>query len=243
MEGTIKDLTIGEYRCSLYLPPDYDECSQHYPVVYVNGGDGLTGIIAGLEGRFQTDCREFIMLSVQPNHWNDDFSPWPAPAVYKDGDTFGGGALKYLESLEHTIKPYIDTAYRTRKEPENTALAGYSLGGLAALYSLYTGTIFGKITCLSGSLWYEGWQDFMEDNVPLNLSACVYLSLGREEEKSRNKSLAKVGDCTRKAAELLKQQLKTEENLILEWNDGGHFKDIEGRFQKALLWLMRKEPS
>jgi predicted alpha/beta superfamily hydrolase len=242
MEGTIKDFSIGEYQCSLYLPPGYDDSSLHYPVVYVNGGEGLAGIIDGIEGRFKTDCREFLLLGIQPVNWNDDFSPWPAPAVYQDGEAFGGGALKYLDFLIHTVKPFIDAAYRTEKGPQATVLAGYSLGGLAALYSLYTGTVFGKIACLSGSLWFEGWQEFMEDNVPLYPSSTVYLSLGREEEKSRNRSLAKVGDCTRKAAELLKRQLKSEENLILEWNDGGHFKDIEGRFQKALLWLMKKEP-
>jgi len=36
---------------------------------------------------------------------------------------------------------------------------------------------------------------------------------------------------------LKKEQLEFKENLMLEWNDGGHFSDISNRFKKAMLWL------
>ncbi|WP_275507574.1 MULTISPECIES: alpha/beta hydrolase-fold protein [Clostridium] len=50
----------------------------------------------------------------------------------------------------------MDAHYRTKTQPENTVLIGYSLGGLATLYSLYLFGTFGKVGSLSGSLWYGG---------------------------------------------------------------------------------------
>lgn len=52
--------------------------------------------------------------------------------------------------------------------------------------------------------------------------------------------MSKVGDCTRKAAGILAKQLTHPEDIILEWNDGGHFANIPERFGRALMWLMRK---
>jgi predicted alpha/beta superfamily hydrolase len=120
---------------------------------------------------------------------------------------------------------------------------GYSLGGLVSLYALYTCGVFGKIGSLSGSLWYDGWTEFMESNKPVDNGAKVYMSLGDREERARNPRMAKVGDCTRMAAEVLKQQLKSDENITLEWNSGGHFTEIPQRFQKAIIWLMQIKKS
>jgi Predicted hydrolase of the alpha/beta superfamily len=58
------------------------------------------------------------------------------------------------------------------------------------------------------------------------------------DEHSRNQRMAKVGNCTREAALILEEQLEFKGNLILEWNDGGHFSEISNRFMRALLWLM-----
>jgi predicted alpha/beta superfamily hydrolase len=92
---------------------------------------------------------------------------------------------------------------------------------------------------MSGSLWFDGWTEFMASNKPLSSSLRVYLSLGAFEERSRNERMAKVGDCTRRATEILKEQLTIKENLILEWNHGGHFTEIPQRHQQGILWLMQ----
>jgi predicted alpha/beta superfamily hydrolase len=110
-----------------------------------------------------------------------------------------------------------------------------------SLYALYNSGAFGRIGSLSGSLWYDGWIDYMNTRLPVNTGARVYLSLGSSEEHSRNKRMAAVGDCTRKASGILAGQLTSPENLTLEWNRGGHFADIPLRFAQALLWLMRED--
>jgi predicted alpha/beta superfamily hydrolase len=240
MKGSIEDMNIEGYECTLFLPFGYNTSGKYYPVVYMNGGDHLqiSEIISCIEPHFDVDCREFLFLSVRPKNWNDEYTPWPASALTKEGESFGGGALKYLNFLIKSIKTFIDENYHTKPEPENTALIGYSLGGLAALYSIYKISTFGKIGSLSGSLWFDGWKEFMDTNTPLNIDSKVYLSLGKGENHSRNQRIAKVDDCTRGAATILEEQLLFSVNLILEWNNGGHFTEIHQRYQRAILWLM-----
>lgn len=241
MLGTINKLFIDEHECLLYLPPDYYSATLHYPVVYVNGEDELQEIMDAMEQHYGEECEAFILVSVQCTNWNDHYTPWPAPALKKNDKPFGGKAKHYLEFLVEIVKPYIDANYRTKKKPEDTALIGYSLGGLTALYLLYTCGAFGKIGSLSGSLWFDGWVEFIDCNMPANTDAKVYLSLGTGEEHSRNQRMASVGECTRRTADILKQQLNSSDNLIFQWNNGGHFTDINKRYEKAILWLMRKD--
>ncbi|AZV57885.1 alpha/beta hydrolase-fold protein [Clostridium sp. AWRP] len=238
MKGTIQNLNINEHHCSLYLPPDYNILDVNYPVVYINGDNNIEEMLNSIESHFDVDCSAFILISIESKNWNNDFSPWPAPALSKNREDFSGGAYEYLSNLTKLIKPFIDTHYRTKTQPENTVLIGYSLGGLATLYSLYLSETFGKVGSLSGSLWYDGWIEFMSSNSPINTAAKIYLSLGKSEERSRNQRMAKVGDCTKKTFSILSKQLVSTQNITLEWNNGGHFTEISKRFSKALLWLM-----
>ncbi len=239
MKGSIQNLFIAGYECILYLPPKYYINDASYPVVYINGQDNMQELMEDLESHFEEDCSEFIAISVMSENWNEDFTPWTAPPLSKKSESFKGGAASYLNLLENTIKPFVDEHYKTKPEPPNTALIGYSLGGLTALYALYIIKAFGKIGSISGSLWYDGLIEFMDSNRPVNVFSRVYMSLGKGEERSRNLRMAEVGECTRKAALLLEEQLEFKENIILEWNDGGHFSDLPNRFKKTLLWLMK----
>jgi predicted alpha/beta superfamily hydrolase len=191
-----------------------------------------------IEPYFEVKCQEFLLISVLSTNWKADYSPWPAPALVKKEEAFSGGADNYLDFLTSVVKPFMDMHYRTKPDKENAVLLGYSLGGLVSLYALYTCKTFGKIGSLSGSLWFDGWVEFMEANLPMNKQAKVYLSLGNGEERSKNLRLAKVGDCTKKAEEILKLQLKSNNKIILQWNNGGHFTETLQRYEKAILWLM-----
>lgn len=232
MEQRIEELQIAGFCCRLYLPPDYGEGTQRYPTMYVNGEIPLEEILTKLvKMGVQTD---FILLSIQPKNWNDDFTPWAALAFRTGEDAPQGRADAYLACLTKEIKPYMDTHYRTKPEPQHTALFGYSLGGLTAVYALYKTDVFGAAASLSGSLWYDGFCEWMEGEKLLRTDLWVYLSLGKKEERSKNPRMAKVAECTQQAKEILAAQLKNQ--VHFEWNEGGHFHDIEGRFAKAILW-------
>lgn len=237
MNGNIQNLNIAGYRCLLYLPQGYYTNDDGYPVIYINGEDDVQEIMELMESHFGIDCSPFIVLSILSENWNNDFTPWPAPPLTKKSEPFTGGADCYLHNLVNFIKPYIDEHYKTRPEPLHSALIGYSLGGLTALYAIYKTGVFGNIGSISGSLWYAGWLEFMDSHKPVNSK--VYMSLGKGENLSRNKVMAQVGNCTQNAFLVLKDQLESEKNIMLEWNDGGHFNEIPKRFEKAMLKLLQ----
>jgi len=240
MDGKVITETIEGRECSLYLPPEYEGGLKSYPVVYAIGTDEISEIMVLIEPRFSHDCDPFILVGIGSENWNKEFSPWEAEKVFKKEEPFSGRAHDFLLSLEEKIKGYVDENYRTKKEPEYSCLIGYSLAGLTALYGLYQSSAFKRIGSISGSLWYDDFTSYMEDNKPKVKGAKVYLSLGLNEEKSRNPRMALVGEKTKEAFEILKKELEGEGDLKLEWNPGGHFDEVTLRYQKALLWLMKK---
>lgn len=236
MEFQIEEHQISGMSCRLYLPPGYEEGRDRYPVIYVNGEIPIEKVLTELvKAGARTD---FLLLSIRPESWNDDFTPWTAPAFRAGEEAPQGRADIYLSCLTEKIKPYMDTHYRTRPEPGQTALFGYSLGGLTAVYAIYKTDVFGVTASLSGSLWFDGFCEFMEREKPLQTELRVYLSLGRKESRSKNPRMSRVAECTQRAGEILAGQLANSENVQFEWNEGGHFHDMAGRFARAIVWWM-----
>ena len=236
----LKELSISGMNCRLYLPSGYEEGKEHYPVIYVNGEIPMEGIMTVLVNRGVR--ADFLLLSVKPKSWNDDFTPWTAPAFRAEEEAPQGRADAYLSCLAEEIKPYMDAHYRTKPEPVHTALFGYSLGGLTAVYALYKTDAFGVAARLSGSLWVDGFCAFMGREKPLRTDLRIYLSLGKKESRSKNPRMNRVAACTERAEEILAAQLgETGGKVFFEWNEGGHFHDIEGRFVKAIMWWMAVE--
>ncbi len=238
MNYSIEEIQIANLPCSIYLPPDYALQTTRYSVIYINGEVPITEILAEL--RKISVPSDFLLLSVRPQNWNNDFTPWKAPAFRDGEDAPKGNADIYITKLINEIKPYMDENYRTKTKPEDNILLGYSLGGLTALYTLCKTDIFSKIGSLSGSLWYDGFIDFMEKQKFADKNRRVYLSLGKKEKKSRNPKMGQITECTQRIHCILERELG-KGKVIFEWNDGGHFHEIPKRFAKALKWLLQTD--
>lgn len=184
----------------------------------------LAGIESEIAEIHRLTERDFCLIAVKVQDWNNDLSPWPAPAVFgKEG--FGGGAP---EIIEHVLEICC--------EPDKTyIIGGYSLSALFALWAAYQTDIFAAVAAASPSMWFPGFMEYMKDNKPD--TKCVYLSLGDKEEKTRNPVMATVGDKTREVKEILEEQ---EIETILEWNQGNHFKDADVRTAKGFVWAMNQ---
>ena len=165
---------------------------------------------------------DFGLLAFKVNNWNNDLSPWKAPAVFGNDD-FGDGAVNTLNE----ILSYC--ADRSRRY----VIGGYSLAGLFSLWAAYQTDIFSGVAAASPSIWFPGFKEYMEEN-PIR-SSTVYLSLGDKEEKTRNLVMAKVGERIRDAYERLHE---FGVNCILEWNAGNHFKEAEVRTAKGFSWVV-----
>ncbi|MBR6090395.1 MAG: hypothetical protein IKP86_10705, partial [Anaerolineaceae bacterium] len=115
-------------------------------------------------------------------------------------------------------------------------LGGYSLAGLFSLWSVYQTDIFSAAAAVSPSVWFPGWMEYAQTRQPR--TGKIYLSLGVKEEKTRNKTMAAVGDCIREQQKLCDAHgIKN----ILEWNEGNHFTDPELRMAKGYAWCLKNE--
>ncbi|NBI67903.1 alpha/beta hydrolase [Pseudoflavonifractor sp. 60] len=162
--------------------------------------------------------------------WNRELSPWNAPRAFRGGEDFGGEGPDLLDTLIHQIIPL--TEEHLGYVPKFRGIAGYSLAGLFALWSVYQTDIFDRAASISGSLWFDGFLEFMKANTPK--VEFVYLSLGDKEKETKNCRLAAVEDCTSRAAELLRTH---NISVVFEMNQGGHFQDISARIARGIRAL------
>ena len=176
--------------------------------------------------------KQFSLIAFKIEDWNSELSPWEAPPVFGN-KSFGSGAKDTLEFIESRFIPTVKEKYNLDNDIK-FILGGYSLAGLFSLWSAYKSNIFSGIAAASPSVWFNGWEEFMNNNTPL--SNTIYLSLGDTEEKTKNKVMSAVGDNIRKQEQLLKND---NINTVLEWNKGGHFSDSDLRVAKAFVWCIK----
>ena len=103
-----------------------------------------------------------IVVSNDVN-WNDDLTPWPAEGVFKKAKPFGGLATSFLDKLTNEIIPEAEKSLGL-EEAERTIM-GVSLSGLFAVWSGFNTNAFANIISISGSLWYEGFVEWMKEQL------------------------------------------------------------------------------
>ena len=190
----------------------YGTASAEYLLLQMVDEHDLAGMEREVEAIHRQTTQPFLLAAVQVNNWNDDLSPWPAPPVWgKQG--FGGRAGDTLAWLAQAV-PSIRRQYSI-KEDCKVVLGGYSLAGLFAL-----------------------WAATQNDAPRPIQTQRVYLSLGDREEHTKNQTMASVGDNIRALHTALTQRGTA---CTLEWNTGGHFKDVDLRTARAFAWTMESE--
>ena len=178
----------------------------------------------------------FTLAAFLVNDWNNELSPWEAPAAFgKNG--FGSGAAGTLSFVMEALLPKLENIYG-QKEKVNFYLGGYSLSGLFALWASCQTDAFSGVAAVSPSVWFPGWDSYMTSHSIQALQ--VYLSLGDKEEKTKNKVMSKVGENIRLQYELLCNE-NTVKACTLEWNPGNHFADSEIRMAKGFTWLLNRQ--
>lgn len=139
----------------VYMPPGYDENRlRQFPVLYMQDGQNLffpQEAFAGTE--WQVDetmdrldrmnaVRKTIVVGVAPA---DRMRDYTRP-----------GYESYGRFVVQTLKPLIDSQFRTRQGPQNTAVMGSSLGGVCALYLGWQyPEVFGRVGALSSTFGYQ----------------------------------------------------------------------------------------
>ena len=198
------------------------------PLMLLVGMEG-EGIPVVQAARDATEA-DFSLVLVSGMNWEDDLTPWPAPALGRGQPPFGGKADAFLKELLEAL-PGIEA--RLGAEPQWVGLAGYSLAGLFALYAITQTDAFARAASVSGSLWYPDFVEYAEGH-PVRPER-VYLSVGDKECRAKLPVMRSVEDNTRRMEALYRQW---DVPVKFELNPGGHFRDPEARTGRGIAWLV-----
>ncbi|MBS1525896.1 MAG: alpha/beta hydrolase [Bacteroidetes bacterium] len=144
-------------RIWIYLPADYQSSHKKYPVIYMHDGQNLFDTYTSGYGEWGVDeildrlpAREQCIV-VGVDHGGDyrisEYDPYDSKYGKGQGDA-------YVDFLVKTLKPYVDSHYRTKTDAKNTTIAGSSMGGLISMYAVlkYPG-VFGNGGIFSPAFW------------------------------------------------------------------------------------------
>lgn len=171
-----------------------------------------------------------VSIIVIPDvNWNDDLTPWPAEGVFRKAKPFGGKATSFLDKLTNEIIPEVEK--NLGLEDAERTIMGVSLSGLFAIWSAFKTDSFTNIISISGSLWYDGFVEWMKEQMPSPQIKRVCMLLGEKEKNAKDKRMATVEERTLAAAEILKAN--SQASVLFELVEGTHFSPILPRLERA----------
>ena len=174
----------------------------------------------------------FVMI--EGVDWNNDLTPWPASGVFKKAKPFGGQASVFLTKLCNDIVPKAENELGLIN-PQRT-LMGVSLSGLFAVWAALNTAVFQNIISISGSLWYDGFAEWVKTREISPKVENICLLLGEKEKKAKEKRMATVEEKTSEIAAMLKE--KCQGKVVFELVEGTHFSPVVPRMEKALERLV-----
>lgn len=145
--GTIQEvwypsptLNMDQRRMKIYLPPNYYESDENYPVLYLlhgGGGDENAWTELGFANRIldnvihSGDAKPMIVVMTNGNP--NQTSAWhvaPGHEPVRESDSVNPMATElFEESLVNDVIPFVESRYRVKTGKENRAVTGLSMGG------------------------------------------------------------------------------------------------------------------
>ena len=202
------------------------------PVIYLNTFEEEGRQIYELAQA--ANCPDFSLVAVSGLAWNHDLSPWETPSLTSAGEPFTGGGEAYLSLLIGTILPQAEAML---SGPVSwRGIAGYSLAGLFAVYSLYQTDRFARAASISGSLWFPNMKEYIFSHKMKRRPDCLYFSLGDKEHKTRNPVMRAVRRNTEEIQAFYQAQ---GIGTVFQLNPGNHFQNGPERTVNAIQWMVR----
>jgi predicted alpha/beta superfamily hydrolase len=220
------------------LPHDYDNSSENYPVMYLQDAQNLFNESAEF-GNWEIDKKLAVMseykigkiIIIAIEHAEED-----RIKEYNVGKTVlgKGQGKKYIRFVTDTLKPFVDSNFRTKKEREFTGIGGSSMGGLVSIFSgLRNPEVYGKLMIFSPSLWVvpELKIDTKKAN---NADTKIYLYAGGDESKTMIEHTESFKDNL-----ISSEFVKDKSNINLSINRQGKHSETywSDEFPKAIEWL------
>jgi predicted alpha/beta superfamily hydrolase len=185
-------------RIWIYLPPGYKTSHKKYPVMYMQDGQNVFDEFTayGEEWAVDETLDSLIKKGIPPcivvaiDNGPERMQEYN-PNEYKD---FGKGeGDEYVDFLVKTLKPFIDSHYRTLTSADNTIIAGSSMGGLIAYYAaLRYPDVFGNAGIFSPSFIIA---NRIKDFTLLNggkLAGKLFFYMGEKEDDGNLKKVNEI---------------------------------------------------
>ncbi|MFZ0391985.1 MAG: alpha/beta hydrolase-fold protein [Calditrichia bacterium] len=165
----------------IYLPPNYENSHDKYPVLYLldggahfHYGTGITNFLAR-----NAKASNMIVVGIPNTNRNRDFTP-----THAEGREFGGGAENFQNFLEKELIPYMEKNYRT---VPYRILFGHSLTGMFSVYTMLTRPeLFSAY--IAASPWFIYDENYLVKKAPelleknRDLDKFLYMTVGDEPE-------------------------------------------------------------
>ena len=199
---------LGRHRnVRVYLPVGYRDGNLRYPVLYMHDGQNvfepelcLSGAswqaaeqLDALQSAGKANAMIIVAIDCSPQRGHlgrrDEYSPWPIspPPALADwaqaSQPQGGEGQAYCDFIVETLKPFIDSRYRTRATREHTYIAGSSMGGFISLYAaLRHQDTFSMAGVFSPAFWFAaGPMRAWIEQTPITRPMRIYMDIGTNE--------------------------------------------------------------
>ncbi len=162
-------------------------------------------------------------------------------------ETFKPISDSYLKFLVQELKPFIDSEFSTKKDRQNTFIAGSSMGGLISLYAICEyPNVFSGAACMS-THWPgiftidnnpipSAFANYLQNHLPKPNSHKIYFDYGDQTLDAMYPTLQKKVD------EVLKAKGFTSKNWVTKFFPGENHSEVAWakRLQTPLLFLLKK---
>lgn len=148
---------LGENRTiDVFLPRGYShDSSTTYPVLYANDGQDMEAVnLAGTLDSLQRTgaMAPVIVVAIHATDRIQDYGT----AYIANAQGLGARADRYGQFVIAELMTLIEARYRVAHGPANTAIMGWSLGGLSAFDLAWRhADRFGAVGVFSGSFWWR----------------------------------------------------------------------------------------
>ena len=185
------ELTGRDHELIIFLPGSYENSpDKEYPVLYFMDAYWDMPLLNSIHGQLVYDnvIPELIMVGFSYPGENANYGELrardltPTKAVSEGPNT--GDGPKFLQFIEETVIPYIESNYRAKKN--DRALSGNSLGGLFTLYAMYEKPdVFNRYIAISPAVvWDDNYMLKVDDRYAKghdSLPVRLFLSQGGDE--------------------------------------------------------------
>jgi len=230
----------------VYLPKSYESTTIAYPVIYMHDAQNLFDAETSFVGEWKIDeyldsidSKESIIVGIEHGDEKriDELTPFA-------NEKYGGGkGDQYLTFIVETLKPHIDSNYRTLPNKEDTTIWGSSLGGLISLYAVIKySESFGKAGIFSPAIWINKNEliQFVKKST-IDSNKKLYFLVGSEEGSTIEIASSMVSD-QHEMVQLLHEKGILDTNLVDKVIPNGKHNEIlwSTNFPEAYHWLYNK---